>query len=181
MRCAMTGEKLNDSSEGIWDDGEWISWNYINQQLYEQEQQAEFPGSDLALVDVFDRFVSLAQEYKILTGNYLQVWGELGELYAEIKYGIQRHRPMTRGSDGKLGNNFVEIKTISPEKGLHKVQVKRAGNFNKLLVVKISEDFEFEGKMIDRNSLTKGAGQHASVSWSEMGSHNKTKLKAKGI
>lgn len=30
MHCAMTGQKLNDPSDGIWDDGEWISWDWIN-------------------------------------------------------------------------------------------------------------------------------------------------------
>jgi hypothetical protein len=79
----------------------------------------------------------------------------LGELYAEIKYGIKRHKPHTRGSDGKLGNDFVEIKTISPEKDGGQVQVKRAGNFNKLLVIKISEGFEFDGRFIERKQLSK--------------------------
>ena len=37
MRCAMTGRPLKDTSEGIWDDGEWISWDWINSQLADQE------------------------------------------------------------------------------------------------------------------------------------------------
>jgi hypothetical protein len=36
---------LNDPSEGIWDDGEWISWDYINEQIDAQERQAQFPGA----------------------------------------------------------------------------------------------------------------------------------------
>jgi hypothetical protein len=85
------------------------------------------------LVMIFESLVENAMSYHELTGRYLQIWGELGELYAEIKYGIKRHKPHTRGSDGKLGNDFIEIKTISPEKDGGKVQVKRAGNFNRLL------------------------------------------------
>jgi len=100
--------------------------------------------------------------------SYLQIWGELGELYAEIKYGIKRHKPHTRGSDGKLGNDFVEIKTISPEKDGGQVQVKRAGNFNRLLVIKINEKFEFEGRLIERKELSKGEGLYARVSWSAL-------------
>ena len=45
------------------------------------------------------------------------------------------------------------------------IQVKRAGNFNKLLVIRISEEFEFEAKLIDRNQLKKGKGKYAQVSW----------------
>lgn len=71
------------------------------------------------------------------------IWGELGELYAEVKYGIKRHKPHTQGSDGKLGNDFFEVKTISPEKSNGQIEVKRAGNFNKLIVVKIDLSFKF--------------------------------------
>jgi hypothetical protein len=92
----------------------------------------------------------------------------LGELYAEIKYGIKRHKPHTKGSDGKLGNDFVEIKTMSPEKAGGRVQVKRAGNFNKLLVVKITQDFKFEGRFIERKDLSKSDSTHARVSWSTL-------------
>jgi hypothetical protein len=165
MRCSMTGQQLNDPSDGIWDDGEWISWDYINQHIYESELREAYPLASSELVTVFEDLVNVALEYKAITGRYLQIWGELGELYAEIKHGIKRHKPMTQGSDGKLGNDFVEVKTISPEKGNGQVQVKRAGNFNKLLVVKISEDFEFESRMIDRKTMKKGEGKHAKVNW----------------
>jgi hypothetical protein len=65
-----------------------------------------------------------------------------------------------------MGNDFVEIKTISPDKRSNKVQVKRAGNFSKLIVVKITEDYDFEARVISRKELRKGTGKHASVSWS---------------
>jgi hypothetical protein len=61
------------------------------------------------------------------------------------------------------------VKTISPEKNNYEVQVKRAGNFNKLLVVKINTDFEFEDKLLDRKSLSKGTGKLARVSWRAAG------------
>jgi hypothetical protein len=89
---------------------------------------------------------------------------KLGELYGEIKYGIERHRPGQPGSDGRLGNDWIEIKTISPEKLASKVQVKRAGNFNKLLIVRIDSDFQFESRLLDRKALGKGTGKYARTS-----------------
>ncbi|HZO52699.1 MAG TPA: hypothetical protein VFB63_08280, partial [Bryobacteraceae bacterium] len=89
----------------------------------------------------------------------------LGELYAELKFGVKRHRPHTRGSDGRLGNDFIEVKTISPEKTSDHVHVKRAGNFNKLLIVKINADFAFEARMVDRSVLGKGKGKRARLAW----------------
>ncbi len=138
----------------------------------DEELPASCPQVDPELAMIFESLVDNARSYHELAGRYLQIWGELGELYAEVKYGIKRHKPHTRGSDGKLGNDFVEIKTISPEKGGEQVQVKRAGNFNKLLVIKISEQFEFEGRFIKRKDLSKGEGVNARVSWSKIPSTN---------
>src|SRR5258706_10171848 len=165
MRCAMTDREYSEFSDGMWDDGEWISWDWINQQIYEQELRVQYPKASPELVNIFERLVEVAIDHKTLTGNYLQAWGELGELYAEIKFGVKRHRPKTQGSDGKIGNDFVEVKTISPEKSTHKVEVKRSGNFSKLLVVRINEHFEFEGKLVERKALGKSSGKLARYSW----------------
>lgn len=118
---------------------------------------------DPELREIFDALVHTAAAYKQHTGRYLDVFGELGELYAEIELGLERHKLNTRGSDGRLGDDFIEVKTISPMKQDDKVRVKRQGNFNKLYVVKISENFFFEGRMIDRQELKKGDGKFASV------------------
>lgn len=167
MRCSMTGIPIRDSSEGIWDDGEWISWEWINSQLYAQELQEEFPHASVEVIQVFEDLVHAAQTYYESTGRFLQIWGELGELYAEIKFGLKRHQPGTQGSDGRIGNDWVEVKTISPEKGSTTAFVKRAGNFNKLLIVRINEDFEFQAKMIDRKMIKKGTGKGAKIKWDD--------------
>ncbi|CAN7186449.1 hypothetical protein LJR071_000421 [Pseudomonas sp. LjRoot71] len=123
--------------------------------------------TNLQLWELLDELVETARNYLEVTGRHLPIYGELGELYGEAQYGIKRHKPFTQGSDGKLGNDFVEIKTISPFKSGDTVSVKRAGNFNKLLIVKISEDFEFKAKLLDRKSLQKGQGKHIKAKWSE--------------
>jgi hypothetical protein len=176
MRCAMTDREYPEFSDGVWDDGEWISWDWLNQQIHEQELKAEYPeATDSALIHVFKQLVEVASDYKAITGNYLQVWGEMGELYAEIKFGLKRHRPHTQGSDGRLGNDHVEVKTISPEKSKDKVQVKRSGNFSKLLIVKISEDFECEERIFDRSVLGKSKSKIARLSW-QVASPNKDNI-----
>lgn len=124
--------------------------------------------ADPELVQIFESIVDNAMSYHALTGRYLQIWGELGELFAEVAYGIKRHKPYTSGSDGRLGDDFIEIKTISPEKGNEHVQVKSSGNFNKLLVVKISKDFEFQAELTARKNLKKSDGAHLQTSWSKL-------------
>lgn len=175
MRCAMTGRELSDPSDGIWDDGEWISWEWINEQIYEQELKSQYEVEDIRLAEIFERFVEVAVDYKKATGRFLQIWGELGELYAQVKFGVNLHRPHVQGSDGKLGNDFVEVKTISPEKTKSTVTVSRKGNFSKLLVVKIDDKFNFEGRLVDRNLLGRKKGNQGSamLSWSKIYEENK--------
>lgn len=165
VHCSMTNRNYPDVADGIWDDGEWISWEWINQQIDDQELQREYPLADVRVVRIFEDLCASAAEYYAITQNYLQIWGELGELFAEIRFGLKRHRARAEGSDGKIGNDFVEVKTISPEKKVNCIHVKRSGHFNKLLVVKINEHFEFEAKLIDRRSLGRGPGKRAKFVW----------------
>jgi hypothetical protein len=170
----MTGKIIDGPSDAVWDDGEWISWEWINQRLYEQELKERYPEASIEVIQIFEDMVDIAAHYKHVTGRYLSIFGELGELFAEITFGIKRHKPGTQGSDGRLGNDFIEVKTITPEKKSDKVVVKRKGNFNKLLVVKISKEFEFEARMLDRKNMSKGSGKLATVSWSSIKSKQGT-------
>ena len=156
--CGYNPDEVDVSTFGYSPD----EWHAID----DDELFSEHSVVNPELVTIFDTLVESAESFYILTNRYLQIWGELGELYAEIKYDIKRHKPHTRGSDGKLGNDFVEVKTISPEKNKDQVKVKRAGNFNKLLIIKINKNFTFEGQLIARKDLPKGEGNHAAVSWS---------------
>ncbi|MCR6478106.1 hypothetical protein NU688_18235 [Variovorax sp. ZS18.2.2] len=118
-----------------------------------------FPFSILEQTEIFRDLVDCAARHFENTGRYLQVWGELGEIYAEIKFGLRRHATHAPGSDGTIGGKLVEVKTISPEKASDRASVKSQGNFEQLLIVRIDRDFQFRGKLIDRNELKGGAGK----------------------
>jgi hypothetical protein len=154
-------EQIADAAACGYNPWEWVL-------VHQQEPRTTSVQVDPELEMIFENLVESAAAYYELTGRYLQIWGELGELYAEVVFGVKRHKPHVMGSDGKLGNDFIEIKTISPEKRGEQIQVKRAGNFNKLLVVKINESFEFEGRLLDRKQLSKGEGKHAKAFWSDL-------------
>ncbi|MCH9694140.1 MAG: hypothetical protein K0U72_06490 [Gammaproteobacteria bacterium] len=166
--CRFTHRPIESASDGIWDDGDWISWDYISSLGDSGQGESSSHTVSQELRDIFESLVHTAAAYKQHTGRYLNIFGELGELYAEIELGIRRNKLNAPGSDGRLGNDFIEVKTISPLKQDDKVQVKRKGNFNKLYVVKISENFFFEGRMIDRRDLKKGEGKFASVKFADM-------------
>jgi hypothetical protein len=86
------------------------------------------PFSTLEQFEVFHDLVDCARRHLENTGRYLQIWGELGEIYAEIKFGLRRHGTHEAGSDGVIAGKLVEVKTISPEKTGDRVRVKSKGN-----------------------------------------------------
>ncbi|KRA16804.1 hypothetical protein [Lysobacter sp. Root604] len=118
-----------------------------------------FPYSVVKQTEIFLDLVDCAQRHFENTGRYLQVWGELGEIYAEIKFGLRRHGTHQAGSDGTIAGKRVEVKTISPEKSSDRVLVKSQGDFEQLLIVRIDQDFQFKGKLFDRSELNGATGR----------------------
>lgn len=156
-----------NEDNAIYDDGEWITWDEINSHLDRLEFQARFPNLDVDLVPIFQELLAVAQDYHHLTGSHLQVYGDLGELYGAITHGIKLHRNYAQGSDGKLGNHFVEVKTITPFKTKDTITLNLKRNFSKVLIVKIDADFEVQGKLIDRKALKKVKGDKLTLNWGD--------------
>ncbi len=100
------------------------------------------------------------------TGEACPLWGRIGELYAALRYGLKLSRKNAQGHDGRLGNDLVEIKTITPRKRKPFVRAKRAGNFSMLAVVRIHPDHQFETRIVRRDRLSKGNdGAYLVLSW----------------
>lgn len=116
--------------------GEWISWDEIDEQIQHKEWRPRFPNADLSIVSVFEDLISTAEHYHSLTGRHLQVYGDIGELYACIPHGLKLHRNYVQGSDGRIGNDLVEVKTITPFKSNDRVTLNLARNFGKVLIVR---------------------------------------------
>lgn len=148
---------------------EYIDREWVDSQLEDNSHPLEprtpfksrdgFPFSTLEQAEIFYDLVDCATRHFENTGRYLQIWGELGEIYAEIKFGLRRHGTHEAGSDGTINGKLVEVKTISPEKTSDRVLVKSQGNFEQLLIVRIDQDFQFEGKLIDRSELKGASGK----------------------
>lgn len=156
LHCSVTGAPIHNIGDAIWDDGEWVHWDHINGQIHEMDE-----------ANLLQRLIAIAREYFEFTDRHLPIYGEIGELYAQRRFGIERHRPCAEGSDGRIGDTFVEIKTITPAKRSDTVQVKRSGHFGALVIVRIDEDFRCDARLIPRASLPKGHGNVIDVRWAQ--------------
>ena len=163
----------------FWADGEWISWEEFGEEVVEHgghlaelEREAamrwRFPNADISLVPFFQDLLDLARDYHEWTGRHLQVYGDIGELFGAVVHGIRLHRNFAQGSDGRLGNDFVEIKTITPFNTYDRVSVRLDRHFNKLLVVKVDASFRVEGRLVAREDLKKIKGTSLTVTWGEL-------------
>lgn len=156
-------------TDGVWDDGEWISWDEINHQIQYKEWGVKYPDADLSLVQLFEDLVKVTQTFYEQTGRNLPTFGAIGELYSAISYGVKLHsNPYAPGSDGKLGDDFVEVKTITPFKGNRNIRVKASGNFSKLVIVRVKEDFEISSRIVSRHALPKSRGGYFRVNWRDL-------------
>ena len=54
----------------IWDDGEWVSWDEINQQIQYKEWGAKYPNADRSLIPIFEDLLSTAEHYHNVTGSH---------------------------------------------------------------------------------------------------------------
>lgn len=129
-----------------------------------------FPLSTVEQAEIFYDLIDCATRHFENTGRYLQIWGELGEIYAEIEFGLRRHVTHKAGSDGTIAGRLVEVKTISPEKTNDHVLVKSQGDFEQLLIVRIDQDFQFKGKLFDRNELKGSSGKFLRGQFKDAGS-----------
>lgn len=168
-------EEIADAASSGVAPWEWkdISREWIDAQLEDEPEDDAYsvetsetfqskdgsPFSVLEQTQIFQDLVDCAARHFQNTGRYLQVWGELGEIYAEIKFGLRRHETHRAGSDGTIAGKLVEVKAISPEKASDRVLVKSQGNFEQLLIVRIDRDFQFQGKLFDRSELKGVAGK----------------------
>lgn len=163
----------------FWDDGEWISWedvtsedvedhSHLSRLEYEANLRLRFPKADISLIPYFEALLKLAETYYLDTGRHLQVYGDIGELFGAITYGIALNRNYAPGADGRLGKDHVEIKTITPFNRHDRVTLKLDGNFSMLLLVKIDQDFNVTGRLVDRKALKRTTGSPLRLTWADL-------------
>lgn len=160
---------IADREAMLWDNGPLIKFAYwydVSKFPVCPEGQYKSPA---ALFESFRDSVLEAQGKKPATRARHRTLGDLGEYFAAIMFGITLHKNSTaQGSDGKSGNDFVEVKTITPGKKRDLVWFKRSSHFSKIVVVKITSGFQFGARMVARSILKSGDGKRVQLYWDDM-------------
>lgn len=113
--------------------------------------------------------VSLLMIDAILEGPASLLWGRIGELYEAQRLGVSLSRRNAQGHDGHLGNELVEVKTITRGKKKTGVRVKFAGNFSVLVVVRVTDEYELQLRRIEREALSAPPGaEYFLVDWDHL-------------
>ncbi len=162
-------------------DGDWTCWDHFGEEEpdldyggdlprleAEDRLRQRFPDADPIDLRQFQRLLNACREYQEETGRHLNIHGALGELYGAVRLCFRLHvNCSAQGSDGKLGDDFIEIKTLGPRNKTGRVVVALENrNFSKLLVVKIRHDFSFKGCLVPRKALTTATTRKAGLAWS---------------
>lgn len=169
IRCSMSGVPIRNTSDGIWDDGEWISWEYINRQIAIQEGDLTKEGTYYPGEEEINRLLIEVADDEANGIVPSPKWGRIGELYVAKRFGVVLSREYAQGHDGRLDNDLVEIQTLTPTKHRPVVRVKRKGNFSLLAVVRVNSDHEFDALLVRRNRLPMaGEGDWLYIDWNTL-------------
>ena len=95
-------EEIDWSDRAFYDDGEWVTWSEIDEQLRYKEWGAKYPNAIRSMIPYFEDLISLAESYHLETGLHLSVYGDIGELFGAITYGIKLNKTYAQGADGPL-------------------------------------------------------------------------------
>lgn len=145
----------NSSTAGVYDaiddlrDGKLTTWNEPHGQIQLKDLQEKYPHADIKVLEVFNNMVYSARRYHEMTGRYLPIWKELGELYVDIEYDLNPHKPDNPKTDDHIQQEAIQVTTISPGNCHHDSLVKtsrdcnRRENFTIFLVTHISPEYKF--------------------------------------
>lgn len=161
----MSQEATQPEIGPIWTRDRLLSFGDINDPTQADHFRHSFPHADPAYIAAFQGLLRSARDFEAATTRHLEIYGSIGELYGAITHGIVLHRRNAEGSDGQLGNNFVEIKTISPFKNWKVVKVRMDRHFNRLLAVRVMRDFLVQGVMVPRSHLPKHNDSEMLLEW----------------
>ncbi|WP_235532810.1 hypothetical protein [Sphingomonas sp. Leaf412] len=160
-----------ESNNAFWDDGVWISWDEIDEQIQYKEWRARYPHANLSVVSVFESLLGTARSITRSRADpgVLRDHGPTPSGLRRHRRAVRRHNPRPEAAPqlraGFIGNDLDEVKTTTPFKSNDRITLNMERNFSKILIVKINGTFEVKGKLVDRASLPRTSAGKLTLEW----------------
>ena len=121
-----------------------------------------------ALRETFLGMLHAARRFHRDTGRYLTIYGDIGEVFACAVLGMKLNRACAKGSDGRVGNDHVEVKTLSPRSATLCATVRKDRHFTQVLLVRVTPQHKVSARLIDRGRLTFDGQGQCQLDWREV-------------
>lgn len=171
----MTLRPQAPSEDAVWEDGQWLPLldaRDIAQRhcplVNLDHPTPDAPPNDTKRAAVYDALMLNARRHLKLTGRHLQIYPDIAELYAALKFGIKFARSEEPGAEGRLGKDHYTVKVIAPNNTTDTVTVKMSENFSHLAVVKITANFRVSARVIARKDMPGTSDQMRKIRWSAL-------------
>ncbi len=145
-----------------WDSGDWIEWHRQRDDGAATPCTAASDDQMAKAHSVYSALIHAARSYHRLTGQHLRVYPAIANLYGTLHHGLPLHGP------AQLAGGWTKVECISPQAATNIITVDLTVPFDQLLVVRISPDFEIEGRMIARSALPQTATVNYDLQWSDL-------------
>ena len=145
-----------------WDSGDWIDWHRTSDGADTSPCGAAAENDELARITALHvSLLRAAKSYFVITGKHLSVYPQIAESYAAIHFDL----PLG-GSLDKKGR--VKIAWLTPDNPTNSVEVSLKEDFDLLMVIRISDKFTVEARMITRKNLSQRQKGVQTVTWQSL-------------
>ncbi|ABG32831.1 hypothetical protein CEP88_06255 [Roseobacter denitrificans] len=152
------GEIPDDATH--WDTGDWIEWHRTSLGVDHRPCAAAAQDQQAQMTALHINLLRAAKGYFEMTGHHLPVYPQIAHVHAAIFCDL----PMD-GPDRTCAQTGVEVACLAPHSPSDEVEVDLSHDFVTLIVVKISDDFTAQARMISRADLPKSKDGPYRVAW----------------
>ena len=143
-----------------WDTGDWIAWYRTPTGIDDRPCNAAAQDPMARLTALHLSLLRAAKGYYVLTGEHLPVYRQIAHVHAALYCDLPLE-PAARTCD-KTG---VEVLCLPPHRPDNFVEVDLSRPFGTLIVVRISDNFTCEARMIQRRALGDHGEGKIKVRW----------------
>jgi len=155
------GEIPDDAAH--WDTGDWIEWHRTSLGVDDGPCAAASHDPQAQMKALYINLLGAAKGFFEMTGHHLPVYPQIAQVHTAIFCDL----PL-EGPDRDCAQTGVEVAYLAPHSPSDEVEVDLSHPFATLLVVKISDDFTPQARMISRADLPKSKDGPYRVAWQSL-------------